>query len=61
MKTLVTRGLVEECGTDPETGAHLYRTTRLFLEKLGLNSLDELPALGPLLPDNVDESDLAQR
>lgn len=61
MKTLVTRGLIEECGTEPETGAHLYRTTRLFLEKVGINSVADLPSLGPLLPDNVDEIDLAQR
>ena len=61
MKTLVTRGLVEECGTEPETGAHLYRTTRLFLEKLGINSVDDLPPLAPFLPDNIDEMDLAQR
>ncbi len=51
MKTLVTRGLVEECGLEPETGAILYRTTTYFLERLGLNSIDDLPALAPYLPD----------
>lgn len=51
MRTLVSRGLVEEAGTEHESGATLYRTTNLFLERLGLNSLDELPALAPLLPD----------
>lgn len=51
MKTLVTRGLVEEFGLEPETGAILYRTTTYFLERLGLNSLDDLPALAPYLPD----------
>ncbi len=61
MKTLVTRGLIEESGTEPETGAHLYRTTRLFLEKVGINSVEDLPSLGPLLPDNVDEVEFAQR
>ncbi|MCW6004383.1 SMC-Scp complex subunit ScpB [Micromonospora sp. CPCC 205371] len=55
IRTLVSRGLVEECGTEPETGAHLYRTTVLFLEKLGLNTVDELPPLAPFLPDDVDE------
>ena len=54
IKTLVTRGLVEECGTE-ESGAHLYRTTQLFLEKLGINSVDELPSLAQYLPENVDE------
>ncbi|SDT79993.1 SMC-Scp complex subunit ScpB [Actinoplanes derwentensis] len=55
MRTLVTRGLIEECGTEPETGAYLYRTTPLFLEKLGLNSVDQLPPLAPFLPDDVEE------
>jgi segregation and condensation protein B len=57
MRTLVTRGLVEEAGTDPETGAVLYRTTSHFLQRLGLGSLDQLPALAPFLPevDALDE------
>jgi segregation and condensation protein B len=56
MRTIVTRGLVEEAGNDPETGAVLYRTTPLFLQKLGLRTLDELPALAPFLPE-VDALD----
>lgn len=57
MKTLVTRGLVEEYGLEPESGAILYKTTNYFLERLGLNSLDDLPALAPYLPDleHLDE------
>lgn len=57
IRTLLSRGLIEECGTDPETGGYQFRTTTLFLEKLGLNSLDELPALAPLLPgmDALDD------
>ncbi|WP_236718227.1 SMC-Scp complex subunit ScpB, partial [Actinoplanes sp. TFC3] len=55
MRTLVTRGLIEECGTEGETGAFLYRTTALFLEKLGLNSVNQLPPLAPFLPDDVEE------
>ena len=51
MKTLVSRGLVEEAGTEHESGAILYRTTSYFLERLGLRSIDELPALAPFLPD----------
>ena len=51
MKTLVTRGLVEESGLEHETGAILYKTTSYFLERLGLNSLEDLPALAPYLPD----------
>ena len=58
MRTLLTRGLVEECGADPDTGGGLYRTTRLFLEKMGLRSLDELPSLAPLLPDTSQLDDV---
>ncbi|MEH0822759.1 MULTISPECIES: SMC-Scp complex subunit ScpB [unclassified Micromonospora] len=55
IRTLVSRGLVEECGTEPDSGAFLYRTTTMFLEKLGLNSVDDLPPLAPFLPDDVEE------
>ncbi|GMA89238.1 hypothetical protein GCM10025868_44880 [Angustibacter aerolatus] len=41
MRTLVTRGLVAETGSDPETGAVLYGTTSTFLERMGLRSVDE--------------------
>jgi segregation and condensation protein B len=51
VRTLVNRGLVYECGSDPDTGGGLYATTQLFLERLGLTGLDELPALAPLLPE----------
>ena len=51
MKTLINRGLVEETGIEGESGATLYSTTSYFLERLGLNSLDDLPALAPYLPD----------
>lgn len=54
MRTLLTRGLVEEAGTDAESGAHLYRTTTYFLERIGVTSLDELPELAPFLPE-LDE------
>src|SRR5580692_1001964 len=55
IRTLVLRGLVEEAGTDPETGAILFATTGYFLERLGLPSLDALPELAPFLPDNIDD------
>jgi segregation and condensation protein B len=57
MRTLVTRGLVEEAGVDLDTGAVLYRTTQYFLHRIGLASIDELPALAPYLPevDVLDE------
>ncbi|WP_375546586.1 SMC-Scp complex subunit ScpB [Actinophytocola gossypii] len=57
IRTLLARGLVEETGTDTETGGFLYRTTELFLERLGLSSLDDLPPIAPLLPevDSIDD------
>ena len=56
MRTLTLRGLVEDAGTEHETGAILYRTTGYFLERLGLASLDELPDLAPFLPEEIDET-----
>lgn len=51
LRTLLTRGLVEEAGVDDQTQGTLFRTTELFLERLGLSSVQELPPLAPLLPD----------
>ena len=56
LRTLLTRGLVQEAGVDETTQGTLFRTTELFLERLGLSSLEELPPLAPLLPD-VDAID----
>lgn len=53
IKTLLVRGLIQEDGKDPITGAATFSTTRLFLEKLGLADLSQLPDLAPLLPDAV--------
>jgi segregation and condensation protein B len=50
VRTLVTRGLVEEAGIDQASGAVLFRTTTYFLERMGLDSLDQLPDIAPLLP-----------
>lgn len=51
VRTLVARGLISESGHDESSGAVLYSTTPLFLERLGLQSRDELPSLAPLLPE----------
>ena len=51
VRTLLSRGLIVEVGTDAESGAGLFRTSELFLERMGMQSLDELPSLAPLLPD----------
>ncbi|WP_270888092.1 SMC-Scp complex subunit ScpB [Pedococcus sp. 5OH_020] len=57
VRTLLNRGLIEELGAEGESGAVLYGTTDYFLQRLGLSSLDELPALAPYLPeiDMLDE------
>lgn len=63
MRTLVTRGLVEEVAVESETGAHLYATTGYFLERMGLTSIDELPEIAPYLPEMAeldDEAELAE-
>ena len=57
MRTLIARGLVEEAGADTESQATLYRTTSYFLERMGMQSLDDLPELAPYLPDMDDIED----
>jgi segregation and condensation protein B len=51
MRTLLARGLITEAGTDSDSGAVTFATTELFLERLGLSSLTDLPDIAPLLPD----------
>lgn len=61
MRTLLTRGLVAEAGHDPESGAVVFRTTGYFLERMGLRSVEELPALAPHLPEVAElEAELSQ-
>ncbi len=57
VRTLVARGLITELFTDPETGAINYGTTDALLVNLGINSLDELPHISPLLDDGSDGFD----
>lgn len=52
LRTLVQKGYVAEIGRDVGPGqATLFGTTELFLERLGLASLGDLPALGDFVPD----------
>lgn len=57
VRTLVGRGLVTEAFTDSETGAIHYETTDVLLSQLGINSIDELPHISPLLDDGSDGFD----
>lgn len=54
IKTLLTRGLIEEAGHEDESHAILYKTTSYFLERMGIASLDELPPIAEHLPDLAD-------
>jgi len=60
MRTLLARGLITEAGTDSDTGAVAFATTELFLERLGLTSLTDLPDIAPLLPDIDVIDDLSE-
>ncbi|MBX3115995.1 MAG: SMC-Scp complex subunit ScpB [Cryobacterium sp.] len=57
VRTLVSRGLITEAYTDSETGAIHFETTDLLLTQLGINSLDELPHISPLLDDGAEGFD----
>ncbi|WP_404432353.1 SMC-Scp complex subunit ScpB [Microbacterium lacus] len=57
VRTLLARGLITELFTDSETGAINYGTTDALLVNLGINSLDELPHISPLLDDGADGFD----
>lgn len=57
VRTLLGRGLITELFTDSETGAINYGTTDLLLTQLGINSIDELPKISPLLADGAEGFD----
>jgi segregation and condensation protein B len=61
IRTLLTRGLIEELEEPGEGGSILYGTTPYFLERMGLSSLDELPAIAPFLPELDALDDLPER
>lgn len=60
VRTLLTRGLITETGHDEISNAVLYGTTDYFLERIGLASLEDLPALAPYLPEADVLEDLAE-
>ncbi|SHE75620.1 segregation and condensation protein B [Ferrithrix thermotolerans DSM 19514] len=52
VRLLLDKGYLEAKERDSGPGqAYLYRTTKLFLERLGLYSLDDLPKLDGYVPD----------
>jgi segregation and condensation protein B len=53
VRTLLARGLITEDGIEP-SGASRYVTTPLFLERLGLSDLGDLPPVAPGVPDPGD-------
>ena len=57
IRTLLGRGLIQESHTDSETGAIFYETTPMLLQELGIESLDQLPPLSPLLDDGAEGFD----
>lgn len=57
VRTLLGRGLITEAFTDSETGAIHYETTDLLMTQLGINSIDELPKISPLLDDGSEGFD----
>lgn len=54
VRTLVARGLIEEAGHDEATGAIRYVTSGQLLELLGINSIEELPKISPMLDDGLE-------
>ena len=59
IRTLCARELIEEVGQS-SSGARLYGTTQVFLERMGMNSLDELAPLAPYLPASDELDDLEE-
>jgi segregation and condensation protein B len=57
VRTLLGRGLITEAFTDSETGAIHYETTDLLMVQLGINSIEELPKISPLLADGTEGFD----
>lgn len=59
VRTLMARGLIREVASEEPRAAMLFETTEVFLQRMGINDLDELPALAPYLPSSDVLDDLA--
>ena len=58
IRSLSVRGLIREQGEDEESQAALLVTSGLFLDKMGIRTVGELPSLAPFLP--VSARDVAE-
>ncbi|KFI93406.1 transcriptional regulator [Bifidobacterium saguini DSM 23967] len=61
IRSLSIHGLIKESGADSETRAALLVTSELFLERMGLDSLEQLPSLAPFLPSASEMTQLARQ
>lgn len=61
VSSLVEKGLVREMGRDKPGGSILYGTTRTFLERFGLKSVDDLPPLEEFAPDEESRAQIRER
>lgn len=61
VSSLVEKGLVREMGRDKPGGSILYGTTRTFLERFGLKSVDDLPPLEDFAPDDESREQIRER
>ena len=50
VRSLLVRGLIREQGVDEESRAALLVTSQLFLDRMGVDSVDDLPSLAPFMP-----------
>lgn len=57
IRSLSVRGLIREQGSDEQTHAALLATTGLFLDKMNIRTVDELPSLAPFLPQTFPMDD----
>ncbi len=61
VSSLVEKGLVREMGRDKPGGSILYGTTRTFLERFGLKSVQDLPPLEDFAPDEASREQIRER
>ena len=59
VKNLLNRGLIAEYGRDARPGSPvLFEVSATFLERMGLNSVEDLPPLADFMPDTEAVEDM---